>query len=96
MGGAAAAGAAAAASAAIGNAIKASGAIVRVEADVFKSVLARAENALVVRAEGGMFSTKYSYLVSYKGLLFFTKSPEPIHLPPHIESIRAAKIWIPD
>ncbi len=93
MAGAAAAGAAAAA---IGNAIKASGAIVRVDADVFKSVLARTENALVVRAEGGMFSRKYRYLVSYKGLVFFTKSSEPIHLPAHTETIHAAKIWVPD
>ena len=45
---------------------------------VFKSVLARTERPLVVRAEGGIFSRKYRYLASYKGLVFFTKSPEPI------------------
>ena len=88
--------ASAAAHAALGNAIKASGVIVRVDPGVFKSVLARAEGALVVCAESGVFSTKYNYLVSYKGFAFFTKSPEPIHVPPHAETIDAAKIWVPD
>jgi len=50
----------------------------------------------VVHAEGGLFSTKYRYLVSYKGFAFFAKSSEPIHLPAHVETIRAAKIWVPD
>lgn len=92
-GGAAAAAAAAAARA---NAIKASGAIVRVSPGDFRSLLARAEDALVVTAEGGVFSTTYKYLLGYKGFAFFTKSSEPIQLPSHVETIRAAKIWVPD
>ena len=85
----------AAAAAAIAKAIKASGVIVRVSPDDFQSLLVRAKDALVVQAEGGLFSTKYSYLVSYKGFAFFTQSSEPILLPAHIEAIRAAKIWVP-
>jgi hypothetical protein len=88
--------AAAAAAAAINKAIKASGTIVRVTPDVFKSVLARADRPLVVRTEGGIFSTKYTYLTSYKGLAFFTKSPEPIHIPAEAETVDANKIWVPD
>jgi hypothetical protein len=95
MGGGAVA-ASAAAQAAIGNAIKASGTIVRVTPEVFKSVLARVDRPLVVRAEGGIFSTKYSYLTSYKGLAFYTKSPEPIHIPTDAETVDATKIWVPD
>jgi len=87
--------AAAAAAAAIAKAIKASGVVIRVSPDDFQSILPRAKGALVVHAEGGVFSTKYRYLVSYKGFAFFTKASEPIRLPADVETIRAAKIWIP-
>ena len=87
---------AAAAAAAIAKAIKAFGVVVQVSPDDFQSLLARAKDALVVHAEGGLFSTKYLYLVSYKGFVFFTESSEPILLPAHLEAIRAAKIWIPN
>ncbi len=86
---------AATAAAAIANAIKASGVVVRVSSGDFRSLLNRAKGALVVHAAGGLFSTSYRYLLSYKGLAFFTKSAEPIPLPAHVETIRAAKIWVP-
>ena len=86
---------AAAAAAAIARAIKASGVVVRVSPADFRAILSRADGALVVHAEGGIFSTKYLYLVSYKGFGFFAKSSEPISLPSRVETIRAAKIWIP-
>ena len=92
--GGAAAGAAAAV-VAIGNAIKASGAIVRVSPDDFQRLLARATGSLVVQARGGLFSPGYKYLLSYRGFAFFTKTSEPIPLPAHVETIQAAKIWIP-
>ena len=91
----AAAGAAAAAAAAIANAIKASGVVVRVAPAAFQTVLRKVENPLVIYAEGGLFSTNYQYLVSYKGFAFFTKSSEPILLPPGVETIVASKIWLP-
>jgi len=49
----------------------------------------------VVYAQGGFFSTSYQYLVSYKGLVFFTKSSDQILLPRDTELISAKKIWIP-
>jgi hypothetical protein len=91
----AAAGAAAAAAAAIANAIKASGVVVRVAPAAFQTILRKVENPLVIYAEGGFFSTNYQYLVSYKGFAFFTKSSEPILLPTGVETIVAAKIWLP-
>jgi hypothetical protein len=42
-----------------------------------------------------VFRTSYLYLTSYKGLAFFTKSPEPLILPGGSEVIQAQKIWIP-
>jgi len=85
----------AAAAAAIAKAIKASGVVVRVDPGAFETILRKVEKPLVIYAEGGFFSTKYTYLVSYKGLAFFTKSSEPILLPPSVETIIAAEIWFP-
>jgi hypothetical protein len=87
--------AAAAAAAAIAQATKASGVIVRVEAADFLAILRRQQNPLVVQATGGFFSTNYQYLMSYKGLAFFTKSPSPLELPAGCELVQARTIWIP-
>ncbi len=85
----------AAAAAAIAQAIKASGAIVRVEPNDFMLVLSRNKNPLVVSAQGGILRTSYQYLTAYKGLMFFTKSSAPLLLPSEVELIAARKIWIP-
>jgi hypothetical protein len=89
------AGAAAGAAAAIADAIKASGAIVRLESTEFTAILSRAENPLVIYYEGGVFSTNYQYLTSYKGFAFYTKSQTPLTLPAGTELVTAKKIWIP-
>jgi ABC-type branched-subunit amino acid transport system substrate-binding protein len=86
---------AAAAAAAVAQAIKASGVVVRVEPEEFLKIVRRTENPLVVVAPGGFFSRGYQYLASYKGLAFFTKSPDPLPLPPGAEIVEAGSIWIP-
>jgi hypothetical protein len=86
---------AAAAQAAMAQAIKASGAIVRVEPEDFLRILQRQQEPLVVQATGGFFNTSYQYLSSYKGLAFFVKSPVPLSLPSGCEVVQAQKIWIP-
>lgn len=90
-----AAGAAAGAAAAIAQAIKASGVVVRVAPEEFSKLLNRMKDPLVVIAEGGLFSTNYQYLASYKGLAFYTKSGARLPLPADVEVVSAAKIWIP-
>jgi hypothetical protein len=85
----------AAAAAAIAQAIKASGVVVRVSPADFHAILRKIEKPLVIYAEGGFFSKNYQYLVSYKGFAFFTKSSEPILLPTEAETIAARKIWTP-
>ena len=85
----------AAIAAAIAKAIKANGVLVRVEPADFQNILRKVEEPLVVYAEGGLFSTSYQYLVSYKGFAFFTKSSSPILLPSGVETIMAKKVWIP-
>jgi hypothetical protein len=87
---------AAAAAAAIAQAIRASGAIVSVEPNEFMNLLRRQKSPpLVVKSTGGFFSTKHQYLMSYQGLIFHSKSPMPIDLPPSCEIIEARKIWVP-
>lgn len=81
--------------AAIANAIKASGAIVRVAPEVFDMLVARMDTPLVVMAEKSLFSGGYRYLTSYKGLVFFARSPTPLHLPGGAEVVLAQSIWIP-
>ena len=79
----------------IAEAIKASGVVVRVKTDDFQKILAKVQDPLVIHAEGGLFSTNYQYLVSYKGFAFFTKSSTPLMFPSGVETVRAKKIWIP-
>ena len=85
----------AAAAAAIANAIKASGTVVRLDPADFQTILQKIENPLVIFAKGGFFSTNYQYLVSYKGFAFLTKAAEPILLPSGVETIFAKEIWLP-
>jgi len=85
----------AAGAAVIAQAIKASGAIVKVEPMDFLTLLERAENPLLVYSESRFFSTSYQYLLGYKGLVFYTKSRTPLDLPRNIEIVTARKIWIP-
>lgn len=94
--GAAAGGAAAAAGAAIAQAIKASGAIVRVEPVDFETILNKVDKPLVVYSESRFFSRKYHYLTAYKGLIFYTKTTTPLMLRPSAEVIQARQIWIPN
>jgi hypothetical protein len=81
--------------AAIANAIKASGVVVRVTPEDFQRILAKADKPLVVWSKGGFFSRNYQYLTSYKGFAFHTKSGPPLDLSPKIETVLAEKIWIP-
>jgi hypothetical protein len=84
-----------AAAAAMAEATKASGVIIRVEKDAFLTIISKSESPLIVMAEGGVFSKNYQYLTSYRGLAFYTKTDEQIHFPNRTELIYAQKIWIP-
>lgn len=85
----------AAAAAAIARAIKASGAIVQLEANDFIKILSRTEKPLVVTARGGFLNRRYRYLTNYKGLFFYCEAKEPVMLPVNMELVTSKKIWIP-
>ena len=88
--------ASAAAAAAIVNAVKASGVVVRVEPVDFLALLKRADAPLVVVGRGGVFRKHFRYLTSYKGLAFYTRSPDALVLPPRAEVVAAQAISIPE
>ena len=85
-----------AAAAAISNAIKASGAIVRIEPDDFSNLIAKVDNALVIESKGGVFSTHYKYLSSYKGFVFYCKSKDKLSFSSRHEVMQSQKIWVPE
>ena len=95
MAGGMAASSGAAAQAAIANAIRASGAIIHVEEIDFMTILQKMDKPLVVCSSSTFLSTKYYYLTSYKGLIFYTRTSSPLMLRPGTEIINAKKIWIP-
>jgi len=86
---------AAAAAAVIAQAIKASGAIVRVAPEEFQKLLAQNQDALVVHGAGTWYSPKNKYLMGYKGLVFHCASRDPISLPHRYQVVETKKIWIP-
>ncbi len=89
-------GQAAAIAAAIANAIKASGAIVQVTPDSFSTIASKTNNPLIVAAESSFLGRRsYQYLTSYKGLIFYVKSPQPLALSGNAEIVKAGKIWVP-
>ncbi len=90
------AGAAAGHYAAMANAVKAIGSIIKLDPEEFQRVLSLADNPLVVTAEGRVFSRWYKYIFSYKGLTFYCKSRSEIVLPGDVRIIQAQKISIPD
>lgn len=88
-------GAAAAAAAATIRAVKASGAIVRVEPEEFRKLVGQNGQGLVVHSIEGLFSSKHRYLMGYKGLAFHTSAHDPIHVPSTCQVVEASKIWMP-
>ncbi len=84
-----------AAAAVTAHAIKASGAVVHVRPQDFLSILNKTERPLVVTAEERFLGSVYKYLTSYRGLIFYTKTKEQLHLPGDMELVTSKKIWVP-
>ncbi len=88
--------AAAAVAAAQAQAIKASGVIVQLSPSDFLNLLDKTTKALVLHTETGILNRKQRYLVSHKGLAFYTDSPEKLPLPADSEVMEVKRIWVPD
>jgi len=77
------------------NAIKAAGAIVRVEPNVLEQFIQKEKEPLIVFSESTFLFSSYKYLTNYKGIFFFTKTKTPLILPNKAEIVKAKSIWIP-
>lgn len=77
------------------NAIRAIGVIVKVEPPVFLGIVQKQDEPLIVHAPYGVFGGRHAYLVSHKGLAFFTQSREELRLPGNAEIVNAKSIYIP-
>ena len=69
--------------------------ITKMEPKEFQKLLSKSSSPAVVMAHYGWPAKKYHYMISYKGLFFYTKSTEALMLPSGAEIILAEKIWIP-
>lgn len=84
------------AAAAIATAIQVSGTIVKMDPEQFQRLLNRTEAPLVVQTyRSGMIMKGYQYLVSYKGLAFYTRSQTRMQLPSSAELVEAKSLWVP-
>jgi len=77
------------------QAVRASGVIVRIGPEAFESLVTRGERPLIVRAPGGMFSSRWHYLTPYRGLAFYTRSNRDLCLPGDAEIVDAKRLWVP-
>ncbi len=82
--------------AAIANAIKSSGVVVKMEPRDFMTIVNRAEDAGVVVGRGGVFRKHFQYLTSYKGLAFFTTSPTALVLGSRVDVVQARSLSVPE
>ena len=83
------------AAAAMARARKVSGVFVQLSPEDFTRLLDRHPEPMVVRAKGIWFGRGWRYLFSYKGLAFYTRTPEPLPLPGRAEVIDAGQLWLP-
>ena len=84
-----------AASAAIANATKASGLVLHVVPEEFVKILARASEPLVAYSPArGLFAGRHTYLMSHRGLGFYTSSKQPLDLG-RAEVVITKTIWAP-
>jgi len=83
------------AAAAMMQAVRAMGVIVKLKPDDFVRIVNRVSEPLIIRAPHGVFSKKHDYLVSYKGFAFYTSTKDDLRLPPTVEVINADSMYVP-
>ncbi len=74
---------------------KAMGSIIHIENKDFLDLVKKEENPLVVFHHGGVLRKVYSYLFSWQGYIFVTKSQKKLSLPGKTQVIKAKKLELP-
>ena len=85
----------AAAVAALIQAIRASGVLIKVEPSVLLRIVNQLNEPIVVRARKGVVRKRWRYLTPYKGLTFYAESVDPLPLPGRTELFDAKTMWVP-
>jgi len=81
---------------AIGWAVKAVGALVKVEPEVFLAIVKRYPSPLVIYSKSeSLFRVRHHYATSYKGFAFLVSCPEPLPIPGTAEVVVAKEIVVP-
>jgi len=77
------------------NALRMSGAFIRIDVQDFQNILHKAEGLLVIESKTGIFSNTFLYLTSYKGFICYCKTKEQLGVPGSHEKIYASQVSLP-
>ena len=77
------------------NAVRSFGVVCTVEQDEFMTLVSHQECPLVLTSVGGIFTTEYRYLTSYKGIAFFCKTPYQLQIPDTAETVQVKNLVVP-
>ena len=76
------------------RALKASGAIIKLESGEFAKILLRTTDPLIVISPTGFKKRKTKYLLSWRGFVFYCETKEQMNLRSCAETILDDNIWI--
>jgi hypothetical protein len=85
----------AAGAAQVQNAQKMSGVFVSITPEAFAHILGKSENLLVIETKTGIFTTKWMYLLSYKGFVMYCKTSQQMGIPSRHEKIYSSSVQLP-
>lgn len=74
---------------------KMNGVFVKLQPEDFQNLLNRNEGLAVVTSSVSFFGTTFTYVTSYKGLVFYCKSKQQLSVASRHEIIRAQSVSLP-
>jgi hypothetical protein len=77
------------------QALKMNGAFIKLTPENFQNLLNRNEGLAVVTSSVTFFGTTFTYVTSYKGLIFFCKTKSQLSIAGRHETIQAESLSLP-
>ena len=71
------------------------GIVISVETDEFMRLMKQAGNALIIHQQPSWWQTYNRYLMSYRGMAFYTRSKEELSISKYAEVIAAKNFYVP-
>ncbi|MCW5912756.1 MAG: hypothetical protein KIT62_16925 [Cyclobacteriaceae bacterium] len=75
--------------------VKMNGVFVRLSPEDFQSLLNRNEGLAVITTSTSFFGITFTYVTSYKGLVFYCKTKSQLSVPGRHETIQAQSVSLP-